>query len=163
MPSISPSPLPEHALLNRYARAGAYTDCFVTETAGAVGLAPYLEAFYTAPLFKLERRILQSMASLPSTDAQARRLAAGSIDAFAAWRVEARAENQLLMCDLHGSTRSWFMVAPAHADNEPRTRLYFGSAVTKSAMAKPLFRWLLGFHVLYSKALLAAARRRINV
>ena len=160
MPPVESHPLPELALLRAYAHAGAYTDCYVADVAGAVAFARYVEAFYTTPLFKLERTILKLAASKPSTDAQARQAADGSIDEFAAWRVEARADDQLLMCDMLGNTRSWFMVE--HADDGTRTRLYFGSAVTTAAMSRPLFRRLLGFHVLYSKALLASARRRVE-
>jgi hypothetical protein len=160
MRKIEPHPLPERALLNTYAHAGAYTDCYIADVAGTVACARYVEAFYTTPLFKLERLILKLAASKPSTDAQAQKAAEGSIAEFAAWRVEARADDQLLMCDMFGNTRSWFMVEPA--GDGTRTRLYFGSAVTTAAMSRPLFRRLLGFHVLYSKALLASARRRIE-
>lgn len=160
MLKVQPHPLPERALLSAYAHTGAYTDCYVADVAGTIACARYVEAFYTTPLFKLERMILRLAASRPSTDTQARQAADGSIDEFAAWRVEARAGDQLLMCDMLGNTRSWFMVEPA--DDGTRTRLYFGSAVTTAAMSRPLFRRLLGFHVLYSKVLLASARRRIE-
>src|SRR5690606_34330017 len=132
-----------------------------TEVAGHIDLAHYIEAFYTTPLFRLERLILRLAIRKPSTNAQARQIAAGAIDCFAAWRVEGRAPDQLLMCDLYGSTRSWFMVEPVDAGASPRTRLYFGSAVVAAAMRRPTFRLLLGFHVLYSKALLRSARHRL--
>lgn len=161
MRPIESCPLPEGALLSAYARADAYTDCYVAEVGGTIGCARYIEAFYTTPLFKLERLILRFAVSKPSTDAQARQLADAQIDTFAAWRVEARTHDQLLMCDLFGNTRSWLMAAPI--PGEPmRTRLYFGSAVTATAMCRPLFGKLLGFHVMYSKALLSSARRRIE-
>jgi hypothetical protein len=93
-------------------------------------------------------------------------LAAGSIDRFAAWKVEQRDLNQLLMCDFKGNTRSWFMVdAPPDAG---RTTLYFGSAVVAridpgdgQRKMSASFNALLGFHKLYSKALLNAACRRL--
>jgi hypothetical protein len=162
MPSITSQPLPERSLLNPYARKGAHTDCYVAEISGMARCAHYVEAFYTTPLFKLERCILKLALSLPSTDAQVRKLIDGSSDVFAAWRVESRTDDQLLMCDKYGNTRSWLMVEPAAASDPARTRLYFGSAVTKSAMARPTFRMLLGFHSMYSKALLAAACRRLE-
>lgn len=162
MPAIQRCELPEHALLASYARAGAYADCYCTEIDGAISCADYVEAFYTTPLFKTERIILKLAVSSPSTDAQARQIAEGTIDRFAAWTLEARTDQQLLMCDIFGSTRSWFMVEPLNAGGTAHTRLYFGSAVTKAAMNRRTFRWLTGFHVLYSKALLGAARRRIG-
>lgn len=166
MSAIKASPLPDGALLARYQRDGAHTDCYATEVAFAVGHADYVAAFYTTPLFKLERLILKWAVSRPSTDIQAAQLAAGSLDEFAAWRVEDRAPDQLLLTDLYGRTRSWLMVAPL-ADGG--TRLYFGSAVVPRVDARSGkaglgfgFRALLGFHKLYSLALLAAARARLR-
>ena len=135
----------------------------MTEIHGSVSHQQFVTAFYTTTLFKLERVILKWAVSRPSTDADAQQLASGTIDAFAAWHVEKRSENQLLMCDLHGRTRSWLMVAPLKTDRGQVTRLYFGSAVVpvKSASTgTPAigvgFRALLGFHKLYSRALLSA-------
>lgn len=146
---------------------GAYTDCYVTEVATGVRQAAYVEAFYTGALFKLERFLLSHLASLPSTDAQAADLASGTTGVFAAWRVEERTEDQLLMCDLRGRTRSWLMVVPG-AEPCVSTRLYFGSAVVpvinKSGQATLGFtvKALLGFHRLYSRALLSAAGSRLG-
>jgi hypothetical protein len=155
------SPLPPGALLAKYVREGAYTDCYVTDIAGAVSHAQYVEAFYTTAVFKLERLILKWAVSKPSTDGEARQLAAGTRDAFAAWRVEGRAGNQLLLCDLSDRTRSWLMVVPEGG----RTQLYFGSAVVPGRRRKSLgfgFRALLGFHKLYSAVLLYAAKSRLE-
>jgi hypothetical protein len=151
----------------KYARSGAYTDCYVTEVARGVSQAAYVEAFYTGTLFKLERLLLGYLASRPSTDDQAKDLASGAIGVFAAWRVEDRTDDQLLMCDLSGRTRSWFMVAPTGGPSAS-TRLYFGSGVVpvidKSAQATLgfTFKALLGFHKLYSQVLLSAARSRLS-
>jgi hypothetical protein len=129
----------------------------------------FVTAFYTTSLFKLERIILKWAVSRPSTDVQAEQLASGATDVFAAWHVEKRCENQLLMCDFQGRTRSWLMVAPLKNDSSPATRLYFGSAVIPVEDAKtgrpefgPGFRALMGFHKVYSKALLSAAKSRLN-
>jgi hypothetical protein len=153
---VAPCPLPPQALLARYARDGSYVDCYVTEIARTVSHAQYVEAFYTTAVFRLERLILKWAVSRPSSDEEARRLAAGEIGAFAAWRVENRAEDQLLLCDLLGGTRSWLMVAPA---GPARTRLYFGSAVVRLSGG---YRALLAFHKLYSRVLLGAARSRLR-
>ena len=166
MHSIQPCSLPTHALLAKYANAGAYTDCYTTEVARAVSHAEFVEAFYTGGLFKVERLLLSLFISKPSTDLQAKQLAAGQLGNFAAWRVEARAVDQLLMCDIGGRTRSWLMVSAA--DEAAQTRLYFGSAVVpvvsastgKSSMGFP-FTALLSFHKLYSRALLGSAVARL--
>lgn len=165
MVSIQPCPLPEHALLQVYARNGSYADCYATDIAGAVTHEQYVAAFYTTAVFKLERLILKWAVARPSTDAQARQLAAGTLDDFAAWHVERRAANQLLLCDFMGRTRSWLMVAPQVTDRGPATRLYFGSAVTPRRGATSPGSGLglmLAFHQLYSRVLLSAARRRLE-
>jgi len=70
------------------------------------------------------------------------------------------------MCDRYERTRSWFRVVPLNGD---RTRLQFGSAVAAArddqAGVRALggtFRLLLGFHVLYSQALLRAAKAGVT-
>ena len=165
MVSIQPCPLPEPALLQVYARNGSYADCYATDITGTVTLEQYVAAFYTTAVFKLERLILKWAVARPSTDAQARQLAAGAIDDFAAWRTEQRAADQLLLSDFMGRTRSWLMVAPQATDRGPATRLYFGSAVTpRRAGTSPGsgFGLMLAFHKLYSRVLLAAAKRRLD-
>ncbi len=171
MPRVQPFPLPPQALLTKYTNSGAYTDCFVIEIARTVSHAEFVEAFYTGGLFKIERFLLRVLISKPSTDLQARQLAAGELNEFAAWRVEARAVNQLLLCAIDGRTRSWLMVSAAEVPG--RTRLYFGSAVVSKPMpvnspnatGRPslgfVFKALLGFHNWYSRALLSAAATRL--
>jgi hypothetical protein len=166
MSAITTSPLPEHALLARYAANGGYTDCYATDLPGSYSHAEFVAAFYTTWLFKLERAILKLLVAKPSTDDEAAQLARGGRDSFAAWTVEASAPNQLLLCDFLGNTRSWLMVEPRHDGGV--TRLYFGSAVVPRAVndGPPRlgfsFRALLGFHRRYSRALLAAARARLT-
>lgn len=163
---IEAYPLPGGALLARYRdMPGAYTDCFSTVVEDQIGAAQFIAAFYTTALFKGERFIL-FLIGRGCTDADAVALAAGQIDAFAAWTVEARAENQLLVCDFMRLTRSWLMAAPA--SDGSGTRLYFGSAVEPRAKDKQgnrrptaLFRWLQPVHAFYGRALLRAAARKL--
>lgn len=169
MSAIKPCPLPDAVFLKRYSRDGAYTDCYATDVAGTISQAEYVAAFYTTPVFKLERLIIKYAVSRPSTDDQARQLAAGSLDSFAAWHVEARDADQLLLCDFQHRTRSWLMAAPLTGGSEPRTRLYFGSAVVPVKNAKtgqlslgPVFKALLGFHRIYSRILLHSAKARLQ-
>jgi hypothetical protein len=161
---IEPCPLPAQALLGRYRDSGAYTDCYGVTVAGDVAHARFVEAFYTTWLFKLERAVLVGVGK-PSTDAQAHALARGDTDAFAAWTVEARSDDQLLLCDYRGRTRSWLMREAVDGG----TRLYFGSAVvpvvdarTGEARMGGAFAGLLGFHRLYSRLLLRAAIQRVT-
>lgn len=169
MLSIQPCPLPDSALLGVYAKSGAYTDCYAADISRSVSHQQYVTAFYTTPLFKTERFILKYALSKPSTDEQAAQLAAGKLDKFAAWRVESRCDNQLLMCDFLGHTRSWLMVAPINTASGAGTRLYFGSAVVPSKDPKTgelkqgfSFHALLGFHKLYSQLLLRNACSRLQ-
>jgi hypothetical protein len=147
---------------------GAYTDCYSTDLDKTVSQAAFVEAFYTTWVFKLERSILKWAVAKPSTDAQAKRLAQGSLDVFSAWTVEDRCEDQLLLCDLHGRTRSWLMAVPFKEFSGSGTRLYFGSAVVPPKGRKTGdndigtgFRLLLGFHKLYSEILLRVAKNRL--
>ncbi|NDK37527.1 hypothetical protein DT603_01530 [Pseudoxanthomonas gei] len=151
-----------------YLQQGAYVDCYSTQLPGLVTQTRFVEAFYMTRLFKLERAILAWVVKRPSTDAQATQLAHGSTDSFAAWNVERQSENQVLLCDLHGRTRSWLMAVAEEAGGTACTRLYFGSAVVPAASGRSgrkrmgtSFRLLLGFHRIYSRALLGAARARL--
>jgi hypothetical protein len=159
-------PLPAGALLAAYRAKGHYTDCYATLVDGTPGQAAFVEAFYTSWLFKLERRIL-ALASMPSTDAEAAELAAGTRERFAAWRVEARTPEQLLLCDVHGRTRSWLM--SADTGRGTGGTLYFGSAIVPAPGAAPgaaaldfPYGALLGFHRRYSRLLLGAAAARLE-
>jgi hypothetical protein len=145
---------------------GAYTDCYTAEVSSSLSLPEYIFSFYTTPLFKVERLILRFTVSKPSTDLQARQLADGKIHKFAAWHVEGRSKNELLMCDFLERTRSWFKVIPV---GQTRTQLFFGSAISSSQHPKTGklslgfgFRMLLGFHQIYSMLLLHSARSRIR-
>jgi hypothetical protein len=149
----------------RYLRGKTYVDCYFTEIASRVSHAEYVEAFYTTAVFKLERWILRWFVAKSSADAQARELAHGTRDSFAAWSVEGREVDQLLLCDFQGRTRSWLMTSPIAGG----TCLYFGSAVVPVVDARTgdetlgfVFSVLLGFHKLYSRILLRAAVRRLE-
>jgi hypothetical protein len=155
--------LPANALLRGYRVRGDYADCFTTTVPKHVTHAEFVTAFYTTPLFRLERFVL-FLIGKPSSDDDARELAAHGRDTFAAWSVEARAQDQLLLCDFRHTTRSWLMTA-AEGNG---TRLYFGSAVVRRGVGpsgeKRMtigFKLLLGFHQSYSRGLLNAARRRV--
>jgi hypothetical protein len=124
----------------------------------------YVTAFYTTAVFKLERVILKWAVRKPSTDEQARQLAAGALDGFAAWTVEKRSADQLLLCDFMGRTRSWLMVEPVLDGPGPATRLYFGSAMTPRRESTSMgwgFSATVPLHQFYSRILLNAARARL--
>ena len=121
--------IPANTMLDKYSTKGAYVDCYQTETPRQVSFPEFIFAFYTTPLFKLERFILKLTVAKPSTDLQARQLADGSRNEFAAWHVESRKDHEILMCDFRGHTRSWLMVNHIDMNGGPQTHLYFGSAV----------------------------------
>jgi hypothetical protein len=159
----SPVQVPSGAFLGEYARKGAFTDCYAATIPDTVTLAEYVEAFYTTRLFKLERWILSMALNMPSTDGQARQLAYAECKTFAAWKVERRSQTEILMDA--GQTRSWLSVVPVPGSPESTT-LLFGSAVIPRREGGKMglaFHALIGFHRLYSKLLLAAARRRLMV
>jgi hypothetical protein len=173
MSKVNACELPQDAILRRYSRARTdlhghvYTDCFTVQIDRRVSLEEFVLAFYTTPLFRAERMIL-GLIGRPSSDQQALQLSQGAAESFAAWSVEDRTEKQLLMRDFRGRTRSWFMVFETVATSGPATQLLFGSAVvpatqheTQNGDSGRAFKLLLGFHELYSKALLSSAARRL--
>lgn len=163
--TVTETVLPGNALLQRFVDSGEYTDCFMTRIDDDVSFATYVEAFYTTSVFKAERFILRWLVSRPSTDAEARALASNEIAEFAAWKMLERSDDQLLMMDFRGNTCSWFMLER----DEGGSKLYFGSAVIRNRKTSSgrrmgwTYRALLGFHRLYSRILLRAARNRIMV
>jgi hypothetical protein len=170
--SIAREAVPDNALLKTYRggvhpeRWGACGDCFSVSVHRAVNLADFVFAFYTSPIFRIERTILHGFLSVPSTDEQARAVATGAGTSFAVWYAGTRTATQLLMCDRYERTRSWFSVAPMAGG---RTLLRFGSAVAASSAgrraAEPMslrFRVLLRFHVWYSQILLHSAKAVIE-
>ena len=166
MLTVHASEIPAESLLGQYVASGAYADCYVTELAQSVSHAQFVAAFYTTALFKIERFLLRLFASRPSTDAEAQQLAQGQVSSFAAWSIEARSENEILLSA--GRTRSWLMVTSPPGVGSTGTQLYFGSAVLPRRSTSrssdglgPLFGALLGFHKLYSRALLLAAKARL--
>lgn len=166
--SIKPCSLPDEALLNTYQKGGSYTDCYCTEMPHTVTHSQFVKAFYTTSVFRLERLILKWAVSKPSSDAQVVLLADGEIDTFAAWNVEERDKNQLLLCDYLQRTRSWLMVKHVEGDNGMTTRLYFGSAVVPKTNIKTgnssfgfIFHALSWFHKMYSVTLLFSAKVRL--
>ena len=169
MTSIQACEIPPNALLRPYAERG-FADAYTTVLPGLVSHAAFVEAFYSTPLFGLERWLLKWFAGRPSTHEDARRLAQGEASSFAAWQVESRTPDQLLLSDFTGRTRSWLMVATADSTSSaPCTSLYFGSAVLRrkaegsnSASMGFGFHALLGFHRLYSRRLLRAASARLR-
>lgn len=173
--SIEKYELPNESLLARYcprslnSNGVGYCDCYAVTVNGAVNLEEYVYHFYSSPIFKLERWILRVAVDLPSTDWQVELLATGRADNLAAWLVEERRANQLLLCDMSGRTRSWLMRHEFYENQVIKTRLLFGSAVlpvidpnTGNQKLGIVFTALLGFHKLYSRLLLVSARKKIT-
>ena len=170
MSAVQPCEVPLNSLLRPYGDRAGYVDCYVAEVPGTITQAVFIEAFYTSPLFKVERTILKYIVSKPASDTEAKQLSAGQATRFSAWRTESQSPTELLLADFTGRTRSWLMAAPiTGADSAPSTLLYFGSAVVprkseggRQADMGWIFHALLGFHRLYSRLLLAAASRRVR-
>lgn len=163
-------PLPERSLLSGYHARGDYTDCFTIDVAGDISQSGFVEAFYTSRLFKVERFILAWLVAKPSTDEEAAQLAERRLDHFAAWTVEDREQDQIVLCDYQGRTRSWLMVDPMLENGTASTRLFFGTAVVSKKNRKTghksmpiLFHLLLGFHRRYARALLRSAVTKLAV
>ena len=164
MLSIAREAVPQDSLLKTHRgvlhpdRWGAYGDCFSVSIDRMVNLDDFVFAFYTSPLFRIERLMLRVLAGAPATDVDARALAQSSASTFSIWYAGERTATQLLMCDRYERTRSWFQVVPLVGG---KTLLRFGSAVAATpgrTSPRAAFRLLLGFHIVYSQLLLSAAR-----
>jgi hypothetical protein len=109
---------------------------------------------------RLERKLIGMAMRRPTSAADVAALAAGTGNAFAAWRVAARTEHDILLPDITGRTASWLKVVPL---SPTQTRLCFGSAVVPRKNGKMGFAFhaLLGFHEWYSRALLTAAAKAL--
>jgi hypothetical protein len=156
---------PGNTILDKYLQNDMYVDCYSTLVRDKITFPEFIFGFYTTPLFRLERLILTLLISKPSTDQEVRGMADGVSDTFAAWTVENRDENEILMCDFAGRTRSWLMITPM----KDHTRLYFGSAVVPSRRARAGtstlgfgFQALLAFHRMYSILLLYSAKSKFE-
>lgn len=164
MVAVTARALPGGALIERHLEFGDYTDCFVATVPGHFSQPDYIEAFYASWLFRLERLALTILIWRPSTDRQARDLARGERDSFAAWSVEGRTASQILLCDYQGLTRSWLMSETSGAGEPPITTLYFGTVVTRPPLRPWIntgFRFLSRVHGGYARALLRAAAGRL--
>lgn len=149
------------ALLQRYVeQACCYTDCFEATLPDTVALPAFITAFYTTWLFRLERAVLTLALRRRIRDSDVAALGSGDTDRFAAWTVEARQEEQILLCDIAGRTRS-FLAVDSLANGG--TRLFFGSAVVplSSGELGGAVRALTPLHRFYSRSLLKAACRKL--
>ena len=169
MLSVEKCDLPDNSLLAVYRKDGVYTDCYAIDVNKKISQIEYIRAFYTTVLFKVERMILKWTISKPSTDEEASLLAEAKVETFAAWDVEARRDDQILLSDYRGRTRSWLMSVPSSSKYGDSTRLYFGSAVVPIRIKKNeelrmgrTFSVLLQFHNLYSQVLLSSAKSRLS-
>ena len=155
--------VPSGTMLDRCRTEKAYVDCYRVETELPASLSQFIEAFYSSPIFKVERRILSLAISKAASDQDAWSLGQGHSPRFSIWKVEDRSETEILLST--GRTRSWLMVGPPIRPNQEAVTLLFGSAVYPNPgpgarMGLP-FNALLGFHKLYSRALLASALSRL--
>ena len=152
---------PETSLMARLAaRPGVYSDAFCVDLPEAVGLPAFIAAFYGTRLFSAERAILR-LAGMPGTRADLAALAAGDAATFAAWTVEERREDEILLADFADATKSWLHVAP----HDRGTILWFGSAILPpdaAARIGPAARLSIGPHRFYSRRLLSAAARDLR-
>jgi hypothetical protein len=166
---VDGSEFPPGSFLLQCRQAGCYIDCYRVAIDREVDLSEFIVAFYNTRLFRLERFILKWAISRPSTNRELQLLADSAIKRFAAWEVEARAPDQILLADFSGATKSWLMTEPVTGGAASASRLYFGSAIVptrnldneKPQMGKT-FSILLPFHKIYSRALLSSALRDLK-
>ncbi len=163
MVQVTATTPPRGSLIAPFAEmSGYYADAFAADAARHVELAEVISAFYTTPLFRAERSLLK-LAGIRSSDAELAHLSDGTGERFAAWTVEARREDEVLLRDVAGRTKSWLKVEPG----DGVSRVFFGSVVVPvekdgHLTLGPVFQLLLGAHRRYSRMLLSAAVRRLD-
>ena len=154
-PGIEARDLPEHSLLAHRRGPDCHRDAYCAEVPRAVSLSEYITAFYSSIQFTPERKLL-ALIGRGASRADIAALAEGRADSFAAWEVEARTDNQLLMRDFQDRTCSWLMLQPTTGG----TRLWFGSGVRNPDGGAVSV--LMPFHHWYSRVLLSGAVRRLG-
>ena len=160
---VEAAPVPVSSLLATAPGERDYADCWCCEIAGSAGLSQLIEAFFTCPAFRPERLTLAAIGK-GGSDAEARALAQGETDRFAAWTLVERREDEILLEDFAHRTRCWLAVAPQVG----HTRVSFGTAILARTgdggadRAENLaFRALVPFHRFYARRLIASAAKRI--
>ncbi|MEO0487904.1 MAG: hypothetical protein AAF092_18555 [Pseudomonadota bacterium] len=148
-------PVPADALLAAYCGDGNHVDAYQLSVSEPVALPDYIRAFFQTGIFRLERWILAVAAGASSSDYQIEDLAKGQGDRMAAWRVEARGDQEILLAVEGSPIRTWLGVVSG-----PSPALLFGSAVLAYKGRVPFAaRALMPFHAVYSRVLLASAGR----
>jgi hypothetical protein len=147
MAAVRAIAVPPGALLAAYGGRG-HVDAYAADLPRPVDLQDVIRAFYDSPAFRSERWILGA-AGMRGGAADLAALANGRGSRFAAWTLEARRPDEILLAAFR--TRSWLAVTPRGAG----CTLHFGSAVVARADGKrgAGFHALLGFHRLYSRLL----------
>ncbi len=178
--SVTPISVPPGSLLAEFGAPDAYRDCFAREVAEVVKLPQLIERFYCSAAFRPER-VLLGLIKRGASSEDARRLARGEIDEFAAWKVVSRKDANNGLVAEHGepeyslSERARTPALEAKIYNHAQillrdfrgataswlaveplpgdgTRLLFGSWVGQPD--RGLVKALMPFHRLYSKVLL---------
>lgn len=151
---ISRCDIPEGSLLEPFEQQG-YADCYTTHVPRPVDLETYIAAFYNSCGFRPERILLSVVAGRYADNQSALDLASDRSRRFSAWEVTGRSNDEILLEDMTGATRSWLKVT----ESVDGTQLYFGSAVVRQSGQgqATLFSVLTPFHKLYSRVLLATA------
>lgn len=151
------------------ARDETHLDCFVADIDGAWSLEQFVGVFYRTWLFRAERFVLKHVMRLPSTDSDLESLLDGNQEKFAAWSIERRTANELLMCDIASKTKSWFMVTQTGDSAKQRTLVHFGTVVVATPDRRSgepklgtLFRLFMPLHLLYARSLLLVAVRDLR-
>ena len=166
MTRITAPPLPPQSLLARKRGPECYRDAFRASVAGEVSLGELVTAFFSSRAFLAERMALH-LIGRGADHADIAALAAGRTERFAAWQMEAREENELLMHDFLDQTCCWLAVStrgpdgaldgPLPVPERGRTFIWFGTGVRE--VGGPIMRNLQGAHRFYARQLLAGAAR----
>ena len=169
MTRIAALPPPETSLLAQRRGEDWYRDAFRACVPGHVTLGTFVTEFFAGPAFLPERMALH-LIGRGAGAAEIAALAEGTATRFAAWEMEAREADQLLMHDFLDRTCCWLAVshegdasdlgAPHNAGEREQRFLWFGTGLRNPG--GPFARWLKQPHRAYARWLLAGAARRLR-
>lgn len=158
--------VPEGSFLKAYeGREGCETDCFQADVPGHPDIDRFVHIFFDTWVFRIERRLLALLGEDYATSEDVAALAGRSSDTLAAWTVQDRSADEIILAFKRPRGRTWLQATQLDG-SLGSTRLRFGSALLpnidsegQTASISWGLKIGLPLHRLYARLLLAAAAR----
>lgn len=158
LPADAPAlkPLLEHA-------RPLHVDVCQVHVPSNVSARQFARAFFTSPVLRVERRILQAVGAGSVSDEEIKRMDFAVGDRVAMFEVvdcQQQTTDEIMLCwDPRVVGHSWMEAKPS-TDAKGGTTLSFGS-ILDVKQGSPLVNIIMPFHLLYAKIVLASAQRQL--